>query len=137
MRLTVDPRQAAGLRDQVAGLAGSARDFALFGESEPDLAAEAGVEIGCAEARMILAGGAADRVVRAMAEAAQTGRPVTVEPADFEAIDQLAGVLARGSNRIGLRLASIDAAAAEAPLQRIGNLVALGTGVVGLIKSIF
>lgn len=135
--LTFDPRHAAVLRDRVVGLAGSARDFAMFGESEPDLVSECGVEIGCLECRTILAGGAPERVVRAMSEAAQLGRPAGVESGDIEAVSRLEAVLAQSSNRIGLRLASIDAAAAQEPLQRWGSLVALGTGVLGLVKSIF
>ena len=137
MLMRVDPVQAASLAERVVALAGSARELALFDETDPHLASECGVGLGALEARTILFSGAVDRVARAAAEAARSGRPATLAGEDVEAVSRLERVVALGSSMITLKLASMEAAARQEPVASVGNLIGLGTGLVGLIKSIF
>jgi hypothetical protein len=135
--IKIDPVQASALAERVVSLAGSAREFAIFDETDPHLAAECGVGIGALEARTLLACGAVDRVARAAIEAARTGRPASIAGDDLEAVSRLERVVALGSSMIMLKLSSMEAAAKQEPVASVGNLIGLGTGLVGLIKSIF
>jgi len=133
----IDPVQAASLAERVAALSGSARELSLFDETDPHLAAECGVGLSALEARTILGSGAAHRVATAAAEAARSGRPASLAAEDMEAVSRLERVVALGSSMITLKLASMEAAARQEPVASVGNLIGLGTGLVGLIKSIF
>ncbi len=132
MIFKLDPSQAAFLVERSVRLAGSARELSAFGEAEPHLASECGVEINALEARTILASGAVDRVARAAAEAVQTRRHASLAAEDLEAVARLEGTVALGSSRIGLKLATLEAAARQEPSQQVNNLIAMGSGVIGL-----
>lgn len=136
MNLPLDPERAAVLVDRTIRLAGSARELASFGETDPFLASECGVEVGALEARMILSSGAVDRVAQAAAKAAQSGQMGSISADDLEALSRLEGVVALGSSKIALKLASLDAAASQEPVTRITNLLGLAGGAYGFIKSI-
>lgn len=136
MNLPLDPEKAAVLVDRTVRLAGSARELALFGETDPFLAGECGVEVCALEARMLLASGAVDRIARAATEAIQSGRTSSISVDDIEAVSRLEGVVALGSSKIGLKLASMDAEASQEPIMKITNLIGLAGGAYGFIKSI-
>ena len=136
MNLPLRPDQAAILMDRTVRLAGSARELALFGETDPFLAGECGVEVCALEARMLLSSGAVDRVARAATEAMGTGRETSVSADDLESLSRLEGAVALGSSKIGLKLASMDAEASQAPIQKITNLLSLAGGAYGFIRSI-
>lgn len=136
MNLPLEPQQAADLMDRTVRLAGSARELALFGETDPFLASECGVELGALEARMILSSGAVDRVAQVAARAAQSGQRGSISADDLEALSRLEGVVALGSSKIALKMASMDAAASQEPISKITNLLGLAGGAYGFIKSI-
>lgn len=136
MNLALEPDQAVMLVDRVVRLAGSAREFAMFGESDPFLASECGVEVGALEARMILSSGAIDRVAQAAAKTAQSGLRGSISADDLEAISRLEGVIALGSSKISLKMASMDAEASQGPISKITNLLGLAGGAYGFIRSI-
>jgi hypothetical protein len=137
MNTTFDPRTAALLAQRALSIQSSAAELAGLGEYDPVLAGECGVEVCSLEARTILSSGAPRRVAASAQEAAQTGRPAMIVTADLEALSRLEGVVALGSSRIGFHLASLDAAAAQEPTARLGNLVGLASGAIGLIRSFF
>ena len=137
MKLTIHPAQAGPLAARIPGLAAAAREFSLFGEVDPDLARECGVEIGCLEARTLLSGGAPNRIAAEAAEAARLGRPAALEAEDLEAVSRLEAVVALGSARIALKQAALEAEASQEGLAKFGGLMGLATGAVGLIKSFF
>lgn len=136
MNLPLEPDQAVMLVDRVVRLAGSARELAMFGESDPYLASECGVEVGALEARMILSSGAVDRVARSAAQTAQSGLRGSIAADDLEAVSRLEGVVALGSSKIALKMATMDAEASQAPISKITNLIGLAGGAYGLIRSI-
>ncbi len=136
MLLKIDPRQAEFLMDRAVRLAGSARELSAFGETDPYLASECGVEINALEARTILASGAVDRVARAAAESVQSGRHASMSAEDLEAVARLEGTIALGSSRINLKLAALESAASREPYDNVTGLISLGAGVVGFAKTL-
>jgi hypothetical protein len=137
MKTTFDPRTAAVLAERAVAIQGASAELASLGEFDPGLAGECGVEVCSLEARTILAGGAAGRVAQIAAEAAQKGQSAVIATSDLEALSRLEAVTVLGSSRIGLKLAALDAEAAEEPKARIGSLMGLATGAVGLFKTFF
>jgi|FLYK01.1.fsa_nt_gi hypothetical protein len=136
MEILYPPHDAVRLAESVAKISEAARVLAAFGEADPGLASECGVEINALEARTILASGAPARVAARAVEAARTGRPAAVSAQDLEALSRLEAVVALGKSRIDLRLAALEAEASQEPLSRLAGLAGLATGAVGLIKSI-
>lgn len=136
MNLLLDPRAAAHLAQKTAHLILAGRELSAFGEEDPALAGECGVEICSLEARTILSSGAPLRVAQLAGEAATTRRQVTVSSQDLETLSRLEAVVAMGSSRIGLKLATLDASSAQEPMARLGSLIGLVTGAAGLIKTI-
>lgn len=136
MNLTLDPRIAAQLAEKTAQLIGAGRELSSFGEEDPSLAGECGVEICSLEARTILAGGAPYRVASLAGEAARARRPVTIGTQDLEAVSRLEAVVAMGSSRIGLKLATLDASASQEPMAKLGSVIGLATGAAGFIRSL-
>jgi hypothetical protein len=49
----------------------------------------------------------------------------------------LEGVLALGAARIGLKVAAMQAAEGQEGMAKLGSIIGLATGAVGLIKSIW
>lgn len=137
MKLTLDPAIATQLGDKTARLIGAAQELSVFGEMDPGLAGECGVEICSLEARTILSGGAPFRVASLAGESARARRPVALSSDDLDAVSRLEAVVSMGSSRINLKLASLDAAASQEPMAKLGNLIGFATGAVGLIKSIW
>lgn len=134
---TFDPRSASILAERSAFIEGSGAVLAALGEADPGLAGECGVEVCSLEARTILATGAPGRVAALAGEAARTGKPVAVSPGDLESLSRLEAVVALGSSRIQLKLAALEAEAAQEPRAQLGSLIGLATGAVGLWKAFF
>lgn len=130
-----DLAQFLGAKAHEVRMSGS--EFARFGEQEPWLASQVGIELGSLEARMILAGGAADRVVAISAESIRTGRPASYDQADLDQVSRLEAVLAQGNARIGHAVAILDQQG-EGPsvMQGLGSIIGFATGAVGLIKML-
>jgi len=135
--MTLSPQQAQFLYQQIGRIATAAQELGQFGETEPDLAGACGVEVCSLEARTILAGGYLQRLAAAAAESVRSGRPATVAAEDLEAASRLEGAVALGSSRIGNKMASLEAEASQEGVSKIGGLLGMATGAVGLIKSIF
>lgn len=133
MDLHFSPDQAAQLGRRALGLAAAGRELALFGESDPELAGSCGVEVSSLEARSLLAGGSLSRVV----QAGQLGRPVALSADDVEAVARLEQVVSLAQSRIALKTAAMDAEAGQSNLAKLGGIVGVATGIVGLVKSIF
>jgi hypothetical protein len=136
VNLTLNPGTAAMLAEKTAQLIGAGRELSAFGEMDPALAGECGVEICSLEARMILSGGAPYRVASQAGEAAQSRRPVTISHSDLELVSRLEAVVAMGSSRIGLKLATLDASASQEPMAKLGSMIGLATGAAGFIRSL-
>lgn len=118
--------------DQVR-LAGS--ELASFGETEPGLAAECGVEIAALEARTILGSRAADRILMAARQGAQLGRPFAVQEADMRAMSRLEGVVSLASNRIAQRYMALEGA--NSNVAKLGTVVNVVSGIAGLVRTFF
>lgn len=136
MNILFGPEDAARLAEAAAKVAGAAREIALFGEMDPDLAGECGVEVCALEARTILSGGAPARVLGWASESLRMRRPMTVPEADVGALRRLEEVVALGSSRIRLRLAAFEAESAQEGLARIGGILGLASSAYGLLKSV-
>lgn len=137
MKMTLSPDQAQFLYGQIGRIATAAQELGKFGETEPDLAGACGVEVCSLEARTILAGGYLQRLAAAAAESVRSGRPATVAAEDLEAASRLEGAVALGSSRIGNKMAALEAESSQEGVAKIGGLLGMATGAVGLIKSIF
>jgi hypothetical protein len=136
MNIPLGVQEASLLGEKAAALEMSARTLSAFAEQDPETAAECGVEVNALEARTILSGGAAARISGKCAGAARSGRPVQVDSADLEALGRLEGVLALGASRIGQKVAALDAAHSQEGMAKLGSIIGLATGAVGLWKSI-
>lgn len=135
MNLSFSQEQAIALGHQAHQVAERARLLASFGETEPELASASGVEIGCLEARTILSGGAASRIIQKAQEAERTRRNVVIESNDIDQISRLGGVLSTSEVRIAHKESAM--AESESPLASLGSLIGIATGVAGLIKTFF
>lgn len=135
MNLSFGPDSARELAQRTRYLIGSGRELSLFGEQDPVLAGECGVEICSLEARTILNGGAPFRVVARAEEGIRAGRPITISMADLDAVSRLEAVVSMGSSRIDHKMAALDAAIAQQPAASLGSMVSLATGAIGLIKT--
>lgn len=137
MNVSFGPDVARRLAEKAAFVQMAGRELALFGETEPWLAAQCGVEIGCLEARTILSGGSAMRVGSLSWEAAESGRPVVLAAEDVEALSRLEGVLSISSARFSQAIATLDARMQSqgSLVESLGSVIGVATGVVGLIKS--
>lgn len=118
--------------DQVR-LAGA--ELSSFGEAEPGLAAECGVEIAALEARTILGSHAAERILSAARQGAQLGRPFAVQEADMRAMSRLEGVISLASNRIAQRYMALEGT--NSGIARLGTVVNVVSGIAGLVRTIF
>lgn len=137
MNIQLGAQEASLLSEKVAQLVLSARVLSSFAEQDPGMAGECGVEVNALEARTILSGGACARISGRCSEAARMGRPAQIDQVDLETLGRLEGVLALGAARIGLKIAALDAAHGQEGMARMGSIIGLATGAVGLFKSIF
>jgi hypothetical protein len=136
VNLILDPGTAARLAEKTAQLILAGRELSSFGEEDPTLAGECGVEICSLEARTILSSGAPSRVAVLAGDAARSRRQVTVSSQDLETLSRLEAVVAMGSSRIGLKLATLDASASQEPMAKLGTMIGMATGAVGFIRSL-
>jgi hypothetical protein len=137
MNITVGSQEAALLGQKALDLGLSAHELAAFASQDPGLAGECGVEVNALEARTILSGGACSRLAGKCAEAAKNGRPAQVDAGDLEQLGRLEGVLALGAARISLKVSAMEAAEGQEGMAKLGSIIGLATGAVGLIKSIW
>lgn len=137
MDVTLTPREAAVLSEVSERAERGAWELSRFQETEPGLAGECGVEVGALEARTILGGGATGRLREAAASARRTGKPVVVRREDLDQLTRLEGVLFLADSRVGLKVAAIDAGESQEGMAKLGSIIGLATGAIGLWKSIF
>lgn len=136
MNLLLDPGSAATLSEKTARLIMAGRELSNFGEMDPVLAGECGVEISSLEARTILSSGVPFRVAQLASEGARSRRQVTVSSQDLEILSRLEAVVSMGSARIDLKLATLDASASQEPMAKLGSMIGLATGVAGFIRGL-
>jgi hypothetical protein len=135
--VNLTPAEASRLGARAETIEKAARVFALFGEEDPALAAACGVEIGSLEARTLLSGGAGRRIASAASESVRAGRQLVLGAEDLEALSRLEAVVALGSARIALQISALDEAEGRSGMGRIGDMIGMVTGAVGLYKAIF
>lgn len=118
--------------DQVR-LAGA--ELASFGEAEPGLAAECGIEIAALEVRTILGSQAAERIMAAAQQGAQLGRGFLVQEADMRAMNRLEGVISLASNRIAQRYMALEGA--NSNVAKLGTVMNVVSGLAALVRTFF
>lgn len=137
MNVSVSPREAAVLSEVADRVMKGAWELSRFQETEPGLAGACGIEVSALEARTILGSGSVNRLRDAAAGATRTGRPTAVNSEDLDQFSRLEGVLALADSRIAQKVAEIDAGQSQEGAAKLGSLIGLATGAVGLWKSIF
>jgi hypothetical protein len=137
MNVSFGPDMARVLAEKARHVHMAGRELALFGEQEPYLASDTGIEIGSLEARTILSSGATARVFEAADSAARSGKPVTLMAGDVEALSRLEGVLASASSKIAQKQAMLEAQ--DSPMAKVGQvlgLAAAAANAIGMIKQV-
>lgn len=137
MKTNFDPASAARLAERAEAIQASAQELAALGERDPGLAGACGVEVCALEARTILFSGAPARVAKSAAQAAGMGQIASIEISDMQALSRLEAVVSLGSSRIDLKMASMDAEAAQHPTAMLGSALGLASTAFGLFKSFF
>lgn len=137
MDVPLSPREAAVLSQVLDRAHGGALELSRFQEMEPGLAGECGIEVGALEARTILQSGSLGRLKEAANAAQRTGRAVGVRREDIDQLSRLEGVLSLADSRISLKVSTIDAGESQEGMAKLGSVIGLATGAVGLWKSIF
>jgi hypothetical protein len=137
MDVTLSPREARVLSEVVLRVEKGAWELSRFEDTEPGLAGECGIEVGALEARTILSGGSLGRLKEAARSVMETGRPVVVRREDLETLSRLEGVLSLADARISVKVAAISAGESQEGMLKLGSIIGLATGAVGLWKSIF
>lgn len=137
MNVSFGPDMARVLAEKARHVHMAGRELALFGEQEPWLASDVGIEIGSLEARTILASGATARVFEAADMAARAGKPAMLMAGDVEALSRLEGVLSMAASKIAQKQMMLEAA--ESPVAKIGQvlgLAATAANAIGIFKQI-
>lgn len=129
------PESAKALWLKVDQIRMAGAELSSFAEKEPFLAAQCGVELAALEARAILSNGAADRILGLANQGAQQRRPFAVLDQDMRAMGRLEGVVSLASTRIAQRYMATEAEGSSSA--KLGSVVSLVSGVVGLIKTFF
>lgn len=137
MDVTLSIREAAILAEVAARAEKGAWELSRFQETEPGLAGECGIEVGALEARTILQAGSLGRLRETASQAYRAGRPAVVQQGDLDQLSRLEGVLSLADSRVGLKVATIDAGESQEGMAKLGSIIGLATGAVGLWKSIF
>jgi|SRR5579871_155434 len=136
MNVSFGPDMARVLAEKARHVHMAGRELALFGEQEPWLASDTGIEIGSLEARTILSSGATARIFDAADSAARSGKTVTLLAGDVEALSRLEGVLASASSKIAQKQAILEAQ--DSPMVKVGQvlgLAAAAANAIGMIKQ--
>lgn len=137
MNVSFGPDMARVLAEKARNVHMAGRELALFGEQEPWLASDCGIEIGSLEARTILSSGATARVFETADMAARAGKTAVLATGDVEALSRLEGVLSMAASKVAQKQAMLDAA--ESPVAKIGQvlgLAATAASAIGMIKQI-
>ena len=137
MNIVLGPSEAAMLAGKAAALEGAARELCSFVDQDPGLAGECGVEINAVEARTLLMAGAPSRVASRGQLAGQSGQKLTVTTEDLEQLSRLEGVLSLAASRVALKGAALDAAEGQDGMAKLGSVIGIATGAVGLVRSFF
>lgn len=122
--------RADTLASKGRALSEAAGELVRLHETSPDLTALAGVEVAALEARVILEGGAVDRVSRALSGSQSPSAQ------DVEALSRLEGVLTVAESRIGTCMGAMEARESSAPMEKLAGFIGLATGAVSLVRSI-
>jgi len=137
MNVSFGPDMARVLAEKARNVHMAGRELALFGEQEPSLASDCGIEIGSLEARTIMSSGATARVFEGADMAARSGKTAVLSAGDVEALSRLEGVLSMAASKVAQKQAMLDAA--ESPVAKIGQvlgLAATAASAIGMIKQI-
>jgi hypothetical protein len=130
MRIRLGDVQTIELAGKAMALSRQAADLMGFVDREPELSGECGIEVNAVEARALLSGDLAERL-------SGLRGTVEVEESDLERLSRLEGVLALASSRIGARIRALDEAEGSALATKLGSMIGLATGAVGLVKSLW
>lgn len=133
--LQFSPDVAAALRVKVDQVRLSGSELGSFGEREPHLASECGVELASLEARSILSGGAPDRILAQATAAEGQKRPFAVYTQDLRQVERLEGLVSTAASRIAQKYMMIDAQP-PAALGSISTVIGLVTGAVNLVRTL-
>lgn len=134
-QLQFGPEAAKALWSKVDQVRMAGAELSSFSEKEPFLAAQCGVELAALEARAILSNGAADRILGLATQGAQQRRPFAVFEQDMRAMGRLEGVVSLASNRIAQRYMAMESEGSNSA--KLGSVISLVSGAVGLIKTFF
>jgi hypothetical protein len=137
MNVVLGPSEAVQLAEKAAALDGAARELCNFVDSDPSLAGECGVEVNAVEVRTLLMAGAPSRIFAGATQAVKFGRRMEVSTSDLEQLSRLEGVISLSASRIALKSAAMDAAQGQEGMAKLGSIVGLATGAVGLVRSFF
>lgn len=137
MNVTLGSSEAVQLAEKAAALDNAARELCQFVDSDPSLAGQCGVEVNAVEVRTLLMAGAPSRIFHKGAEAGRLGKRMDVSTADLEQLSRLEGVISLAASRIALKNAALEAADGQEGLAKLGSIIGLTTGAVGLVRSFF
>jgi hypothetical protein len=135
MNVVLGPSEAVGLAEKAAALDGAARELCQFVDSDPSLAGQCGVEVNAVEVRTLLMAGAASRIFQRGTEAGRLGKRMEVSTEDLEQLSRLEGVISLSASRIALKSAALEAADGQDGMAKLGSIIGLTTGAVGLVRS--
>lgn len=101
------------------------------------MAGDCGVEVNAVEARTLILSGAPSRISSRGIEASRSGRPVQVDSSDLQQLSRLEGVISLAASRIALKRAAMEAAEGQEGMNKLGSVIGIATGAIGLVRSFF
>lgn len=137
MNVPFGPDMAQVIAEKAGYVHMAGRELALFGEREPWLSGDCGVQIDALEARTLVMSGAPMRAQQAALEAARLGRPFLLAAADVEALSRLEAVIVTASSKIAQKQAMLEAA--DGPVNTIGQVLGLAgmaANAIGIFRQI-
>ena len=126
--LSLSPEDASFLAARARALGVAARTLVSFAESEPELAARAGVEIQALEARSILTRGALGRIL--------SGAHLGIPREDLDDMSRLEAVTSVADDRIQALAGSISSQPEEAGVGKLTEVLGVASMAVGLFNSV-
>ncbi len=115
------------LAEQANLLGRSGRALAELGESEPETAAQLGLEVASLEARLLLGTGSLERILHL---------GVRAREADLGRMERLESLVRMAEGRVTERLAALDASEGSRPWQSLAGAVSLAGGLVSIARQI-
>lgn len=126
--LSLSPEDASFLASRARALGVAARTLVSFADSEPELAARAGVEIQALEARAILRRGALSRIL--------SGAHLGVPREDIDDMSRLEVVTSMADDRIQALAGSLSSQPEEAGVGKLTEVLGMASMAVGLLNSV-